>query len=315
MGQTSRSGDRTGGESQVIIEAHDLAKRYGRFDALHGLNFAVPEGSAFALLGANGAGKTTTIKVLVNLLQPSRGTASILGVDSRAISPRELADIGYVSENQDLPGRLTVGEYLDYLRPFYPRWDRALEMSMRRDLQLPPTHKIQDLSHGMRIKMALACALPFRPRLLILDEPFAGLDPLVRDELVAGLLGQAGELTILISSHELSEIEGFATDVGFLHAGRLMFQEPLQELTGRCREVHVTLESAASVPAPLPAHWLHARAVGNVLMFVETRFSEDTLGEEVRRRCQGVRRIDAQPMTLRSIFTTLAPAARDGVLS
>jgi ABC-2 type transport system ATP-binding protein len=299
----------------VIIEAHDLSMRYGRLDALDGLDLAVPESSAFALLGANGAGKTTTIKILINLLQPSRGTASILGVDSRAISPRELADIGYVSENQDLPGRLTVGEYLDYLRPFYPRWDRALEMSMRRDLQLPSTHKIRDLSHGMRIKMALACALPFRPRLLILDEPFAGLDPLVRDELVAGLLAQAGELTILISSHELSEIEGFATDVGFLHAGRLLFQEPLQDLTERCREVHVTLEATASVPTPLPAHWLQARAVGNVLMFVDTRFAEDSFGEEVRKRCPGVRRIDSKPMTLRSIFTTLAPAARDGVLS
>ena len=83
------------------------------------------------------------------------------------ISPRELASIGYVSENQDLPGRLTVEEYLDYLRPFYPGWDRALETSMRRDMQLPATRKIRDLSHGMRMKMALVCALPFHPRLLI----------------------------------------------------------------------------------------------------------------------------------------------------
>ena len=118
----------------MIIEVRDLWKRYGRFDALNGLEFAVPEGSAFALVGVNGAGKTTTIKILVNLLQASRGTASILGVDTRAISPRELGQIGYVSENQELPGRLTVGEYLDYLRPFYPRWDRALETSIRHDL-------------------------------------------------------------------------------------------------------------------------------------------------------------------------------------
>ena len=136
----------------MIVKVHDLWKRYGRFDALQGLAFGIPEGSSFALVGPNGAGKTTTIKILVNLLESSRGTASILGVDSRAISPRELGHLGYVSENQDLPGRLTVGEYLDYLRPFYPRWDRALEMAMRRDLQLPPTHKIRDLSHGMRIQ-------------------------------------------------------------------------------------------------------------------------------------------------------------------
>src|ERR1700682_5605717 len=215
----------------MIVEVHDLWKRYGRFDALQGLAFEVPEGSACAPVGPNGAGKTTTIKILVNLLEPSRGNAVILVVDSRSISPRELADIGYVSENQDLPGRLTVGEYLDYLRPFYRRWDPALELSMRREMQLPATRKIQDLSHGMRMKMALVCALPFHPQLLILDEPFAGLDPLVRDELIAGLLQQAGELTILISSHELSEIEGLATDVGFLNAGRLMLQEPMSRVT------------------------------------------------------------------------------------
>ena len=240
----------------MIVKVHDLWKRYGRVEALKGMDFGVPEGSAFALVGPNGAGKTTAIKILVNLLEPSRGNAAIFGVDSRSISPRELADIGYVSENQDLPGRLTVGEYLDYLRPCYRRWNHGLEMSMRRAMQLPPARKIRDLSHGMRMKLARVCALPFRPRLLILDEPFAGLDPLVRDELIAGLLQQAGDLTILISSHELSEIEGLATDIGFLQAGRMMFQEPVSRLTERCREVYVTLESTARVPDPLPAHWL-----------------------------------------------------------
>ena len=299
----------------MIVEAHDLFKRYGRFDAVQGLEFGISEGSAFALVGPNGAGKTTTIKVLLNLLEPSRGTVSILGVDSRSISPAELTDIGYVSENQELPARLTVGQYLDYLRPFYRRWDRKLETSLRDDLQLPTSRRIGELSHGMRIKMALVCALPFRPRLLILDEPFAGLDALVRDELTEGLIGQAGDSTILIASHELSEIEGLATDIGFLHAGRMMFQEPMSRLTERCREVYVTLDSTARVPDSLPAHWLQARTAGNVLMFVETQFSDDTLGDLVRTVCDGVRLIDAQPMTLRSIFTSLAPAARDGVLS
>ena len=84
----------------------------------------MPEGSAYALIGANGAGKTTTIKMLMNIIEPTRGSATVLGVDSRSISPRELAQIGYVSENQDMPERLTVAEYLAYLRPFYPTWDR-----------------------------------------------------------------------------------------------------------------------------------------------------------------------------------------------
>ena len=144
------------------------------------MSIAVPEGSAFALIGANGAGKSTTIKTLMNIISPSQGSATILGVDSRRISPSELAQIGYVSENQEMPGRLTVAEYLAYLRPFYPAWDRDLEAEILAQLCLPPDRKIKNLSHGMRLKMALACALLFLPKLLVLDEPFSGLDPLVR---------------------------------------------------------------------------------------------------------------------------------------
>jgi ABC-2 type transport system ATP-binding protein len=294
-----------------MIYVASLWKKFGRFDALRGLSFEVPEGSAFALIGANGAGKTTTIKVLMNILEPSRGSATLLGVDSRKISPRELRRIGYVSENQDMPSRLTVEEYVAYLRPFYPTWDRDLEASIARQLRLPLERKIGDLSHGMRMKMALMCALPYRPKLLILDEPFSGLDPLVRDEFMEGLLEQAGEMTILISSHELGEIDGVATHVAFLDEGKLLFQESMSELTGRFREVHVTLEIEAAQPAQAPKEWIEVRAIGNVLTFVDTRFDESGLGERIRARIEGVRGIDAQPMALRSIFTTLARAARD----
>src|SRR6478736_6874545 len=99
----------------MIVQADNVWRRFGRFDALRGLSFTVPEGSAFALIGANGAGKTTTIKVLMNIIEPTRGSATLLGVDSRKISPRQLAQVGYVSENQDMPSRLTVEEYVAYL--------------------------------------------------------------------------------------------------------------------------------------------------------------------------------------------------------
>jgi ABC-2 type transport system ATP-binding protein len=160
----------------------------------------------------------------------------------------ELSRIGYVSENQDMPEGLTVAQYLDYLRPFYPKWDRDLEAVTRRDLRLPPDRKIGDLSHGTRMKMSLACALPFRPKLLVLDEPFSCLDPLVRDEFMEGLLRQASEMTVLISSHELGEIDGVATHVSFLDEGELLFEESMSDLTDRFREVHVTLEREAPAP-------------------------------------------------------------------
>jgi ABC-2 type transport system ATP-binding protein len=297
-----------------MIEVQNLWKRFGRGlggnDALRGLSFTVPNGSAYALIGANGAGKTTTIKILMNILEATGGSATVLGVDSRRLSPRELAQIGYVSENQDMPGALTVAEYLDYLRPLYPTWDREHEDSIRRQLRLPPARKIRDLSHGMRMKMSLACALPFRPKLLVLDEPFSGLDPLVRDEFLEELLAQAGEMTVLISSHELGEIDGVATHVAFLDEGRLLFEESMGDLNARFREVRVTLEREAAIPGKVPSDWLYVRTAGSVLTFVDTRFAENGLGERVRSVVGGVRNIDTEAMGLRSIFTTLARAAR-----
>jgi ABC-2 type transport system ATP-binding protein len=207
-----------------VIETHDLAKSYGDFGALEGLDISVPEGSVFALMGASGAGKTTIIKILLNIIAATRGTARILGVESHALDPNTLTQIGYVSENQSLPARLRVEDFFGYLRPCYPRWDRALEQELRDQLRLPPGRKIGELSHGMRLKMALACALPFRPRLLVLDEPLSGLDALARDEIIGEFLARAGEMTILVSSHELDEVERFATHVAFLHEGRLLFQ-------------------------------------------------------------------------------------------
>jgi ABC-2 type transport system ATP-binding protein len=295
-----------------MIRVENLWKRFGRFDALRGLSFSVPEGSAYALIGANGAGKTTTIKVLMNILEPSQGNATLLGVDSRRISPQQLRQIGYVSENQEMPAKLTVAQYFAYLRSFYPSWDRELETSLQRQLRLPSERRLGDLSHGMRLKMALACALPFRPKILILDEPFSGLDPLVREEFMEGLLGQAGEMTILVSSHELGEIDGVASHVAFLDEGKLLFEESMGDVIARFREVRVTLEREASAPGRVPENWLQVRAVGNVLSFVETRFSEEAFSERVKSLLAGVRTIDTQPMGLRSIFTTLARSARDG---
>jgi ABC-2 type transport system ATP-binding protein len=215
----------------VIIEAQDLVKTYGSFAALRGLSLEVPEGSVFALLGANGAGKTTLIKILMNIIRPSSGRANMLGTDSRAVGPALLAKIGYVSESQLLPGRLRVEEFFGYLRACYAQWDRGTEAALRRQLLLPPDRRIGALSHGMRMKLALACALPFRPKLLVLDEPFSGLDALVREELVSGFVQRADETTIFLSSHELDEVERLATHVAFIDAGRLLFQGSIASLT------------------------------------------------------------------------------------
>jgi ABC-2 type transport system ATP-binding protein len=219
----------------TIIETKALCKSYGAFGALRGVDITVPRGSVYALLGASGAGKTTLIKILMNLVRPSSGTAMILGRDASTIDAEVLSGIGYVSENQAMPLRLRVSEFFDFLRPCYPRWDLDLEWQLREQMRLPPGRRIGELSHGMRLKMALACALPFRPQLLILDEPLSGLDALARDEIIAGFLQRTEGMTILISSHELDEVERFATHVAFLHEGRALFQGSVGALAEHAR--------------------------------------------------------------------------------
>ena len=293
-----------------MIEIRDLTKKYKNHGALRNLSLSVPEGSAFLVVGANGAGKTTMIKILMNLLEATSGTAEILGVDSRKLSPQQLAQIGYVSENQELPGKLRVAEYLAYLRPFYPTWDAQMEAETLRQFRLPGDRKINELSHGMRVKLALTCALSYRPRLLVLDEPFSGLDPLVRDEFMEGLAGYAHEMTILMSSHELGEAEAFGTDVAFIDEGRLLFQESMELLTARMQEIKVTLDRPASVRLPAPADWVDVRESGNVLTFVHTQFVENDLQAQLQTRIDGVQRIEVSPMPLRTIFTSLSRATR-----
>jgi ABC-2 type transport system ATP-binding protein len=294
-----------------MIRTEDLRKHFRGHDAVRGISFAVPEGSAYALIGANGAGKTTTLKILMNILEPTSGFATVLGIDSRKITHRELNRIGYVSENQQMPERLTVEEYFNYLRPFYTRWDRQLESALRAQLRLPPTRRIGELSHGMRMKMVLACALPFRPDILILDEPFSGLDPLVRDEFMDGVLGQAGETTLLMSTHELGEVEGVATHVAFLEDGKLLFDEPMDQLHERFRAVRIVFDHTAQVPKEPSPDWFQLAADGNTLRFIDSRFAEHLSHERLNARFPGIRSIEAEPVPLRTIFTALARAVRN----
>jgi ABC-2 type transport system ATP-binding protein len=222
------------------LRTENLVKKFRRVTALNGLNLDVPEGAVYALVGPNGAGKTTAIKILMNIFGPTSGRAEVLGVGSARIAGSAFTLIGYVSENQELPDWMSVGAFLDYLRPFYPSWDRALEEQLMSQFDLPRERKLGNLSRGMRMKAALASSLAYHPKLIVLDEPFTGLDPLVRDELIQGLLERAEEATILVSSHDLAEIETFASQVGYLEQGRLRFSEELEKLIERFREVQVT---------------------------------------------------------------------------
>jgi ABC-2 type transport system ATP-binding protein len=237
------------------------------------------------VVGPNGAVKTTAIKILMNILKPDSGHAEILGVQSRKLAPDDFTRIGYVSENQEMPLWMTVGYFLNYLKPFYPTWDDAYAASLLRQFELPIDRKLGHLSRGMLMKAALASSLAYRPRLLVLDEPFSGLDPVVREDLIEGLIESAAETTIFISSHDLGDIETFASHIGYLDRGRLQFSEEMTSLSARVREVEVTVEPPAILPGNghWPTSWLSPQATQSVVRFVETHFDPERTTGEVRR--------------------------------
>ena len=296
------------------IRTESLSKRFGRTVAVDGISLAVPEGSIYALVGANGAGKTTLIKLLMNILRPNAGRAEVLGIDSAKLAGSSFNRIGYVSENQELPEGMTVGGMLDYLRPFYPSWDPALELQLLRQFDLPLARKLKHLSRGMKMKASFASSLAYRPTLIILDEPFSGLDPLVSDELIEGLIERAPETTIFLSSHDLAEIESFSSHVGYLQQGRLLFSEEMSTLSNRFRDVTITLSEPSPLPTELPATWLEAQTSDCVLHFVDSDFKQDS-PRELAGRFPSARDIALEPMTLRQIFLAIAKSGRGSAIS
>ena len=292
------------------ISTHDLSKTFRHTEAVNALNLDVAEGNIHALIGPNGAGKTTTIKLLMNILRASAGSAEVLGVDSRRLSPREFARIGYVSENQEMPEWMTVEYFLAYLKPFYPGWDDALAEDLLRQFELPRDRKLRHLSRGMRMKAALASSLAYHPELVLLDEPFTGLDALVRDEFVKSLLERAEGTTIFIASHDLAEIENFASHISYIEEGRLRFAEEIGALAGRFRLAEITFEAAPPMPAGWPAAWMRPETSAAVLRFIDSRFDAERTPAEIQRLFPGARNVEFYAMSLREIFVALAIAGR-----
>ncbi|MFM2167592.1 MAG: hypothetical protein RIS79_1963 [Verrucomicrobiota bacterium] len=296
-----------------MITISDLHKRFRKTEAVAGLSLEVPEGQVTAFLGPNGAGKSTTIKCLLNLHRPDSGSASVLGTDSRKLGPAQFKQIGYVSENMELPLWMTVKQFLDYCRPLYPNWDKAFEAQLLTQFDLPLATKLKDLSRGMRMKAALLSSLAYRPKLVVLDEPFSGLDPLVRDEFIRGLLELTEQegWTVFVSSHDIEEVQRLADRIAIINRGKLALDETSDSLQSRFRAVEVVLPDASKAPAGLPTEWLHAEQAGRTLRFIDSRFvSEEAIAAALHSSLSSVVKPEVRPMSLREIFVALARSYR-----
>ena len=245
----------------AIIEVAALSRRFGATTALASVSLAFPRGAVYGLVGANGAGKTTLIKHLLGLLRAERGSVRVFGLDPVAEPVAVLSRIGYLSEENDLPGWMRVDELMRYSRAFYPAWDDHYAEELRGAFALDTAATISHLSKGQRARLGLLIALAYRPELLVLDEPSSGLDPIVRKDILGAVMRTIASegRTVLFSSHLLDEVEQVADHVTMINRGAIVLSGPLDEIRQAHRvgdrvlsldEIFHAHVGTSSVPAP-----------------------------------------------------------------
>lgn len=293
------------------IATHGLVKRYGKEAALAGLDLTAPEGGVYLLAGANGAGKSSLLRILLNLIAPSAGTSSVLGLDSRRHGPTIRAEVGYVPETHQIGYRwMPVGRLMDHLASYYPRWDQAYADQLTRRLDIRPDRKLGTLSKGQARRVQLIAALARRPRLLLLDEPTDGLDPVARDEvmgLIAEHLADTG-CTILVSTHLIYEVERIADHIGVLRAGELIAQLPREDLQRKLRLYRATGPEGWVGPADLTGVMKRA-ALGREIHWTVWGEERDVAA---RIADSGGTVRDVAPLTLDDAVVTLMRAPKEG---
>ena len=214
------------------IELSHINKSFGDF-AIRDLNLTVPSGTICGLVGENGAGKSTTIRLLMGALQPDSGTASVLGTNVSSPEFREVKeDVGVVLDEAYFPESLNAAQVGKIMAATYRQWDQNLYDSYLKRFDLPEKKQFKDFSRGMRMKLAIVVALSHQPKLLVLDEATAGLDPIVRDEVldIFNEFTREEDHSILISSHILSDLEKLCDYIAFIHKGDLLFCEEKDQL-------------------------------------------------------------------------------------
>jgi ABC-2 type transport system ATP-binding protein len=222
--------------SESVINVSGLTRRFGAKTALESVSVSMPRGAVYGLVGANGAGKTTLIKHILGLFRAESGSVRVFGLDPVADPVSVLSRIGYLSEENDLPGWMRVDELIHYMRAFYPAWDDAYAEELRQSFALDSAAKIKNLSKGQKARAGLLVALAHRPELLVLDEPSSGLDPIVRRDILGAVIRTIADegRTVLFSSHLLEEVEQVADHVTMINEGRIVLSGSLDAI----RESH-----------------------------------------------------------------------------
>lgn len=252
------------------IRAEALHLRFGDITVLNGIDLQIARGEVVGLIGRNGAGKTSLLHCLLGLLRPRRGQARLFGGDALRLDDARKRHLGFVAQQAQAFGWMKIEELMAFMAQLYPDWDRQRANMLLRRWELDPIQKVSTLSPGQAQRLALVRALTPRPALLVLDEPAASLDPLARRDLLREIITHTCDegATVLFSSHIVSDLERIASRVLFLNDGKLLLDQPLDELKDRILRVSLATSAAAALPHPQPGE-LSRRQAGDttILLF------------------------------------------------
>jgi ABC-2 type transport system ATP-binding protein len=251
----------------ACIEAQGLRKQFGTTIALDGIDMRVEEGRILGLIGPNGAGKTTTLNAILGLL-PYQGQLQVLGRDPWTQRDQLMRDVSFIADIAVLPRWIKVWQTLDYVAGVHPRFDRTKAESFLAKTTIGPSRKVRDLSKGMVAQLHLALVMAIDARLLVLDEPTLGLDILYRKQFYDSLLNNYfdGGRTIVVTTHQVEEMQNVITDLIFINRGRLVLSSSMEEIESRFIEVMVHPDHLAEARAFNPIHERRLLG-GSVLMF------------------------------------------------
>ncbi len=283
-----------------VIQTRGLTRYFGARAAVYELDLEVPRGSVFAFLGRNGSGKTTTIRMLLGLLRPTRGEGAILGYDIRALPPEARARIGYLTEEHQLYGWMSVRECSEFQSRFFPRWNARVFSGVAGHFGLKSGARVKDLSRGERAGLCLALTLAPDPELLVLDDPALGLDPVARRSLIESMiyLTRRADRTIFFSSHQLADVERVADYIAVLDQSVLRACCSLEAFRNSVKEVRLRFSGTPPPPPQIPGLLQAYRSEGE-LRLVCVHYNGAS--EQALRKLQPME-IELTPITIEDAF-------------
>jgi ABC-2 type transport system ATP-binding protein len=289
--------------SEAAIFTEGLSKSFGAQAAVSELSLRIQPGAVYGFLGRNGAGKTTTMRMLLGLVRPTKGRARVLGLDPTRESDlmRILERVAFVPQRKRLYGWATPTELVRMNKAYFPRWSDDAAAGLAKRLEIPMNMAFKKLSIGNQSKVALLLALAQGAEILILDEPTAGLDPVMVDEILRTLIEDhiSQGRTIFMSSHHLSEVEQICDWVGILEEGRLLLESRLEEIR---QEFRLVIATGERLPVANSTDVVSANTDGRFQRYVVSREAERFAGE---LRGQGATILEISPLGLRELFLHL----------